>query len=168
MSLLAEVAEWFEHLMGRALECYVCTGRQVTRASEERLLSYVCSVLHQFFIPVPHLTTCIPKRPVDGHEVSILAVLEGLFEFRPCQLFAGYSYHIALFVQRLVQLVVPFDRVTKVEDGWFRHCEEEDRLCCVGIGMGFSLRWDVIIYAAILFSSKAVADSVQPGIVWLA
>ena len=59
-------------------------------------------------------------------------------------------YHcIFSFVQLLVQFVVRFDRISKVEHGWVRHCKE-DRLCfAVVFGVGSSLLSGVI-YAAML------------------
>lgn len=53
------------------------------------------------------------------------------------------------FVQRLVQFVIPFDRIPKTQNGWLRH--GEDPTGCAVIGRATSLRLNVICAAILLF-----------------
>ena len=39
--------------------------------------------VHEFFIPIPHFTSCIPEGSVHAYEITPSHLLQCLFEFLP-------------------------------------------------------------------------------------
>ena len=80
--------------------------------------------VHQFCIPVAHFAACVPEGAVHGYEVAVLLLLQGALKF--ISFYRVCSDDVELLCQFVIQVVIPFDVIAEVQDGWLwlrGHCE---------------------------------------------
>jgi hypothetical protein len=74
------------------------------------------AILHEFHIPVSHLSPGIPKWSIHGHKISEDVCFERELEI--IAIHAVASLYLEVLLQSLVQVMIPANIVTQVEKLW--------------------------------------------------
>jgi hypothetical protein len=92
------------------IETSASTGKHLARVRKQR---------DQILIPVSHLTTRVPERPIHGREVTKLLLLQGTDKLRSRHTVRATDLELSF--ELCVQFMVPADVITQLKNDRFAH-----------------------------------------------